>query len=75
MLFRRFDSKSDVPKEKHPERDSLMVVFVVGETPTEGVDAAALRSALDQVARLCGWIRADAASAPAHLMELTRHQR
>ena len=82
MLFRRADSQSgDLTdtqcgdlNDRHPARDSLMVVFVVGETPTEGVDAAALRSALDQVARLCGWIGADAASAPAHLVELTRYQ-
>lgn len=72
MLFRRFDDESD--DHKHPAHDSLMVVFVVGETPTEGVDVAALGSALDQVARLRGWIGTDAASAPAHLVELTHDQ-
>ena len=72
MLFRRFDTESKDPKDNHPARDSLMVVFIVGETPTEGVDAAELRSALDQVAGLCGWIGAGAASAPAHLVELTQ---
>jgi hypothetical protein len=33
----------------------LLIVFVVGETPTSGVNKAALRDALDQVTWLNGW--------------------
>jgi len=55
MLFRRHDIGIDSEGDKHLERDSLMVVFLVGETPTDGVDATALRSALDQIAWLRGW--------------------
>src|ERR1700722_1525084 len=66
MLF----SRADRADQEHPARDSLMVVFTVGETPTGGVDPAAMRSALDQVAWLRGWIGAGGASAPAHLVEL-----
>jgi hypothetical protein len=51
MLFRRHDTSG----ANHPERDHLMVVFVVGETPTGGVDTGALRNALDQIAWLRGW--------------------
>jgi hypothetical protein len=46
----------------HAKKDSKVVppgsrllVFVVGETPTSGVNELALRSALDQTAWLCGW--------------------
>jgi hypothetical protein len=67
MLFRRFDDKDDT----HPERDSLAVVFIVGETPTGGVDATALRSALDQLAWLQGWTNGET-PAPPHLVVLTR---
>jgi hypothetical protein len=70
MLF----SRADRADQEHPARDSLMVVFTVGETPTGGVDPAAMRSALDQVAWLRGWIGAGGASAPAHLVELTRQE-
>jgi hypothetical protein len=68
MLFWR----ADTGDSHHPARDSLMVVFVVGESPTSGVDAAALRSALDQVAWLHGWSGSGDTPAPAHLAELTR---
>ena len=68
MLFWRADTANN----NHPARDSLMVVFVVGETPTGGVDAAALRSALDQIAWLRGWTGNGDTPAPAHLVELTR---
>jgi hypothetical protein len=70
MLF----SRADRADKEHPARDSLMVVFTVGETPTGGVDPAAMRSALDQVAWLRGWISAGGASAPAHLVQLTRQE-
>ena len=66
MLF----SRADRADQAHPARDSLMVVFTVGETPTGGVDPAAMRSALDQVAWLRGWIGAGGSPAPAHLVEL-----
>jgi hypothetical protein len=69
MLFRRADSAG----ADHPARDSLVVVFVVGETPTDGVDAAALRSALDQIAWLRGWTGPGTTPAPPHLVELTRN--
>jgi hypothetical protein len=67
MLFRRRDR----PDSDHPARDSLMVVFVVGETPTDGVDSAALRGALDQIAWLRGWTHAGDQPAPPHLTDLT----
>jgi hypothetical protein len=67
LLFRRRDSQNS----DHPARESLVVVFVVGETPTNGVDEAALRSALDQIAWLRGWTHASGRPAPPHLTELT----
>jgi len=69
MLFRR----ADTADANHPARVSLMVVFVVGETPTAGVNAPALRSALDQIAWLRGWRGEGETSAPAHLVDLTRN--
>ena len=68
MLFRR----ADTADANHPARVRLMVVFVVGETPTAGVNAAALRSALDQIAWLRGWRGVGEGSAPPHLVDLTR---
>jgi hypothetical protein len=57
MLFRRLDTSNlgSNDADRHPARERLTVVFVVGETPTDGVDAASLRSALDQIAWLRGW--------------------
>jgi hypothetical protein len=71
MLFRRFDAAINKPSDNHPERESLMVVFLVGETPTDGVDATAFRSALDQVAWLRGWIGTGVTAAPSALLELS----
>jgi hypothetical protein len=53
MLFRNTD----------PARDSIAVVWLVGETPTRGVHSAALRAALDDRSwiRLCPGLAATAA--------------
>jgi hypothetical protein len=79
MLFRRAEdanrsddpTRPDNPNDDIPARDSLMVVFVVGETPTTGVDGSALRNALNQIAWLRGWTDGDT-PAPPHLVQLTR---
>ena len=39
------------------ETKSLLMIFLVGESPTTGVNRSALRSALDQIAWLSGWRR------------------
>jgi hypothetical protein len=50
MLFRQ-RSQALFPKFKR----RLLVVFIVGETPTGGINDAAFRSALDQIGWLSGW--------------------
>ena len=40
---------------RKPFGRELLLVFLVGETPTTGIHKAALREALDQVAWFCGW--------------------
>jgi hypothetical protein len=45
MLFRKVD-------ETNPR---LLVVLIVGETPTGGINKTAFRNALDQVTWLSGW--------------------
>lgn len=49
----------------------LLVVFVIGETPTWGINRTAFRDALDQIAWLKGWLAADAEhkEPPAHLVD------
>ncbi len=51
---------SDDPREQMIEKVTapsgrLLVLFVVGETPTSGVDKMALRNAFDQIALLSRW--------------------
>jgi hypothetical protein len=46
LLFRR---------DNDSRAKSLLLVFIVGETPTRGINKAALRDALDQTAWLSGW--------------------
>jgi len=49
----------------------LLVVLIVGETPTAGIDAAMLHDALGQIGWLNGW-SGEASSAPQFITELTR---
>lgn len=46
----------------------LLVVFLVDETPTRGINKDALHDALDQIAWLSGW-KSGASSAPQYLVE------
>ncbi len=48
----------------------LLIVFLVDETPTRGVNKTALRDALDQIAWLSGWI-SSGAPAPQYLVNAT----
>jgi hypothetical protein len=48
ILFRGYDNNKD-PK--------LLLLFLVGETPTGGIHKTALKSAMEQVAAICGWGR------------------
>jgi hypothetical protein len=70
ILFRRHDIKSVAVSDVHRARENLVVVFVVSETPTDGVEAA-LRSALEQIAWLRGWAGTDYTPAPPYLVKLT----
>ena len=47
MLFVR-------PKDAKTQSTDLLLIFIVGDTPTRGVNKAALRDALDQIAWLRG---------------------
>ena len=67
MLFR----KEVAAGEGRRASEDLMVVLVVGETPTAGVDAAMMHDALDQVGWLNGWIGGEP-SPPRLMAELTR---
>ncbi|HVC45345.1 MAG TPA: hypothetical protein VND20_11060 [Candidatus Binataceae bacterium] len=66
MLFRQthLDERDKTAGER------LLIVFVVGETPTAGVDPPAMRSALDQVAWLKGW-STECRPAPPWVRQLT----
>jgi len=50
----------------------LLVLFVVGETPTRGVDKAELRETLEQIAWLAGWKAPDDPARPGYLDAATR---
>jgi hypothetical protein len=52
ILFRRTESKDREPQNLH-----LLIVFLVGETPTVGIHKIALANAFDQFMSLCGWGR------------------
>jgi len=61
---KRSDSEPGVmlfqERQRHPNRLlKLLLIFVVGETPTTGINKAAFRSALDQIAWLSGLRQAD----------------
>ena len=73
LLFRRSQQSPD-PARPHPEKDLLMV-FLVGETPTDGINRAAFNQGL-------GLCHEPGEYAPAHLREcpkrlqvLCRHPR
>ncbi|HXR25494.1 MAG TPA: hypothetical protein VN742_09050, partial [Candidatus Binataceae bacterium] len=66
MLFHR--EKSDEPKK---DEASLLVLFLVGESPTRGVNQTALRDALDQIAWLSSK-KPGKPEAPQHLVALIR---
>ncbi len=66
MLFHR--EKPDDPKKD--DQASLLVLFLVGESPTRGVNQTALRDALDQIAWLSGK-KPGNPLAPPHLVALT----
>lgn len=70
MLFR----KEEPARKDRPASERLLVVLIVGETPTAGIDAAMLHDALDQVGWLNGW-NGGASSAPQFISELTRDNR
>lgn len=55
--------------------ESLLVVFVVGETPTSGVNMPALHDALAQLTRLAGWSDDSGNPAPRKIVALTRVDR
>ncbi len=46
----------------------LLIVFLVGETPTHGINRIAMRDALDQISWLEGWQMAEARRPPSHLL-------
>ena len=50
LLFR--GAKSPVGK---PQNHRVLIVFLVGETPTIGINKTALSDAFDQFKNLCGW--------------------
>jgi hypothetical protein len=52
------------------EKKRLLVVFLVGETPTRGINKTALRDSLDEIAWLSGWKPSDSL-APKYLTDAT----
>jgi hypothetical protein len=66
MLFR----KEEPARKDRPASERLLVVLIVGETPTAGIDAAMLHDALDQIGWLNGW-SGGAPSAPQFIADLT----
>jgi len=65
MLFHH--EKKDGDDNDHSR---LLALLIVGESPTRGVNQAALRDALDQVAWLSGW-KHGSPPAPSHLRTAT----
>jgi hypothetical protein len=70
MLFR----KEEPARKDRAASERLLVVLIVGETPTGGIDAAMLHDALGQIGWLNGW-NGGAPSAPRFIAELTRGNR
>ncbi|MEA2648139.1 MAG: hypothetical protein QOG61_574 [Candidatus Binataceae bacterium] len=67
MLFR----KEEPAHNDRAASERLLVVLIVGETPTAGIDAAMLHDALGQIGWLNGW-NGGASPAPQFITELTR---
>jgi hypothetical protein len=67
MLFR----KDEPAHQDRPASVRLLVVLIVGETPTAGIEAAMLHDALDQIAWLNAWT-GQASPAPHFITDLTR---
>jgi hypothetical protein len=53
ILFRKFEKQVEKSGEK--TKPKLLLVFLVGETPTGGIHRAAFQSALRQIEQLDGW--------------------
>ncbi len=50
-----WDTQPGLLLVNNAEKTSLLLVYVVGETPASGIHQEALHAALDEVAWFCGW--------------------